>query len=98
MIEPEECPNCHFGQCELSWIGEPNSDKYCVVCPACELNGPATSNKEDAVQAWNDLPRRCCKREPIEIIHSFSFDSREMADLFIAFVRNFYQIKKNPNP
>lgn len=93
MREPDECPNCHFGQCEIVTVGLTNI-KSAVYCCACELRGPAAETEEEALQAWSDLPRRSSKREPIEVVHSFAFNGVALSDLILRFYRRLYRLKK----
>lgn len=97
MKEPDECPNCHFGQCEIVTVGLTNI-KSAVYCCACELRGPTGETEDEALQAWSDLPRRSSKREPIEIVHRFSFDKDKLIFKIDELIRRFYRIKKDPHP
>lgn len=97
MREPDECPNCHYGQCEIVKLSEiPPSPgfRYAVVCYACNLRGPTGETEEEGIQAWSDLPRRSSKREPIEVVHSFAFNGVALSDLILRFYRRLYRLKK----
>lgn len=90
MREPDECPNCHFGQCEVLSVGT-----YTVVeCSSCGLRGPVGHTVEEGLQAWSNMPRRSSKREPIEVVHSFAFNGVVLSDLILRFYRRLYRLRK----
>lgn len=59
-IEPElkPCPYCAPNRTYL-YVEDPQVRKayFCVTCDGCGMTGPMREDKNEAIDAWNALPR-----------------------------------------
>jgi len=50
----KDCPHCQSNDIVLDRHGF----LYCAVCFSCNMSGPRRQEREEALAAWNALPRR----------------------------------------
>ena len=50
----KDCPHCQSNDIVLDKHGF----LYCAVCFSCNMSGPRLQEREEALAAWNALPRR----------------------------------------
>lgn len=60
-FEIHSCPNCHyFGEKDMFAINRHRGTQWndwLVTCASCNNDGPSKLTREDAISAWNGLPR-----------------------------------------
>ena len=56
LYKAKPCPNCGSRDIEWDTFGK---DEYYIACITCGVSGPTLNNSsiEQAVEAWNKLPR-----------------------------------------
>ena len=59
-VDPLPCPYCEERLTveDVEWEDHPSVAIVAVLCPNCQMTGPDKPSDEEAILAWNNLPRR----------------------------------------
>jgi len=58
-VSPLPCPYCGvlLEKDDVEWEEHPSEAIVAVACPNCQMTGPDMPSDEEAILAWNTLPR-----------------------------------------
>jgi hypothetical protein len=69
MDEIKNCPNCKCNDCAVMTANA--LSRTWVYCPKCNMSGPLALHDE-AIAAWNNLPRRNDAPVPAKMAHDLA--------------------------
>lgn len=65
MSDLKGCPTPWCQTIETPYVWQGADDKYCIICPGCQVEGPACDTEAEASAAWDE-------RQPDEYVVSGS--------------------------